>query len=152
MGRLHSIDSERRLYVLNACPGFTCLGFDYAERRTAGVLAWLRREGADLPEFSHPAAPGSAERFAQYEETMEAGRTFNRISGKRCPSEMEPQLQGLEGKRVEVVDRHGERRRFYVGKSSGWMPCHLEVSRRNSSGGPAAMGAPFKSVVAVGAR
>jgi len=45
-----------------------------------------------------------------------------------------------------VVDRHGERRRFRVGKSTGWMPCHLEIARCNSTGGPAVTGAPFQSV------
>lgn len=60
--------------------------------------------------------------------------------------EVAPQLVGLEGRRVEVVDAYGETRRFTVGRSSGWMPCHLEIARRDSNGGPAVTGAPFKSV------
>ena len=59
---------------------------------------------------------------------------------------------GLENKRVEVVDAYGETRRFYVGKSTGYIPIHLEISRRNSSGGPAVTGTPFKSIRVVGAR
>jgi hypothetical protein len=57
-----------------------------------------------------------------------------------------PQLVGLEGWRVEVVDKWGEKRRFIVGRSTGWKPCHLEISRRTSLGGSAVMGAPFQSV------
>jgi hypothetical protein len=56
------------------------------------------------------------------------------------------ELVGLEGYRVEVVDSHGEKRRFIVGRSTGWQPIHIELSKRTSSGGIGVMGAPFKSV------
>ena len=45
------------------------------------------------------------------------------------------QLIGLEGWRVEVVTDYDEKRRFIVGKSTGWIPCHLEISRVSASGG-----------------
>ena len=45
------------------------------------------------------------------------------------------QLVGLEGKRVEVVDNYGEKRRFIVGRSTGWRPCHIERKLRTSHGG-----------------
>jgi hypothetical protein len=44
-------------------------------------------------------------------------------------------LLGLEGKRVEVCDEAGEVRRFWVGRSTGWRPCHIEVKTRRSMGG-----------------
>jgi hypothetical protein len=53
----------------------------------------------------------------------------------RDNSKLSPQLIGKEGYRVEAVDKHGERRRFIVGKSAGWRPCHLEIKRHISSGG-----------------
>lgn len=53
-------------------------------------------------------------------------------------SELTEQLNGLEGWRVEVVTDYGEKRRFIIGISTGWKPIHLEVARRDSSGGPAA--------------
>lgn len=46
-----------------------------------------------------------------------------------------PQLTGLEGWRVEVVDHDGQRRRFIVGRSTGWRPIHLEIKTRRSLGG-----------------
>lgn len=53
-------------------------------------------------------------------------------------SGLSPQLVGLEGWRVEVVTTYDKTRRFIVGRSTGWKPCHLEISRRNAYGGPAA--------------
>lgn len=45
------------------------------------------------------------------------------------------QLRGLEGYRVEVLDRYGQTRRFNVGRSTGWRPCHLELRNKASRGG-----------------
>jgi hypothetical protein len=57
---------------------------------------------------------------------------------QRDNSHMTSQLIGLEGCRVEVLDASGERRRFIVGRSTGWRPCHLEIkSERACSGDPA---------------
>jgi hypothetical protein len=53
-------------------------------------------------------------------------------------SDLSPQLAGLEGYRVEVVTTYDETRRFIVGRSTGWRPCSLEITRRDSFGGPAA--------------
>jgi hypothetical protein len=56
-----------------------------------------------------------------------------------------PQLNGLEGWRVEVVtapntfSKGGTTKRFIVGRTRGWRPIHLEVFNRRSRGGaPAA--------------
>jgi hypothetical protein len=58
------------------------------------------------------------------------------------------QLVGLEGWRVEVITTYGEKRRFIVGRSTGWRPCHLEIARRDSSGGGAA-DSRYESVKAI---
>lgn len=50
------------------------------------------------------------------------------------------QLVGLEGWRVEVITSYGETRRFIVGRSTGWQPCHLEIANRRSTGGSPAEG------------
>jgi hypothetical protein len=48
-------------------------------------------------------------------------------------------LIGKEGWRVQVRDTaDSEPRRFIVGKSTGWRPCHLEVHNQRSLGGPPA--------------
>ncbi len=56
----------------------------------------------------------------------------------RSDSGLSPQLTGLEGWQVEVTDHYGETRRFIVGKSTGWIPCHLEIKTARSSGGNSA--------------
>ena len=55
------------------------------------------------------------------------------------------QLRGKEGYRVEVVTDYDETRRFIVGRSTGWRPCHIEVNNRRSLGGPGAESS-YKSV------
>lgn len=61
-------------------------------------------------------------------------------------SDLSPQLVGLEGYRVSVLDMDGTERRFIVGRSTGWRPCHLELhNRRSRGGGPAAKS--YKRVV-----
>lgn len=64
----------------------------------------------------------------------------------RDNSGLTAQLIGFEGWRVEVVDQANVIRRFIVGKSTGWRPCHLEISRRNAFGGLAADSRGYKSV------
>ena len=155
---LDSIDEERKLYNIKCSGGYTCLGFDVCEKKTKEVLAWMsdrvkvyNANSSIVTTFAeimtkHMPEKGTPEAYDFYERIMELGRKFNELTNERCEAELIPELKGLEGKRVEVTDIYEPRpRRFYVGKSTGWMPCHLEISRVNSHGGPAAMG-PYKSV------
>ena len=143
---LHHIDQESRLYVIHDGNGYSCLGFEYARKRTEGLAVWLSRSAPN------PDVWGMEEGYRTYQAFLDLGREHHARTGLRCPAELTPELVGLERKRVEVVDRWGEKRRFWVGKSTGWMPCHLEIATTRSSGGPAVMGAPFKSVRVVRAR
>lgn len=129
---LKCINQDRRLFVIPAGGGYSCLGFDVAKRQTDAVAAWLKR-----PDLAAPAEVGTVEAWRAYQAAMEAGRAHNAATGERCAMDLTPALIGLEGRRVKVTTPDGEESRFWVGKSSGWSPCHLEISRRNSSGGPA---------------
>ena len=140
-----TINAEQELYVIPAGHGYSCLGFDVCLVRHRAVAAWLRSEGLDADDLP-PQARGTIRAYKAYRTLLNRAGAYCQRTGKRCPAELTPQLTGLEGKRVEVIDRHGERRRFQVGKSTGWMPCHLEIARRDSTGGPAVTGAPFQSV------
>jgi len=139
------INAEQELYVIPDSSGYSCLGFDVLIARYNAIGEWLRGEGLqqdDLP----PDARGTMRAYTAYRTLLDRAGAYCQRNKLRCPAELTPQLTGLEGKRVEVVDRNGERRRFIVGKSMGWLPIHLEIARRNSSGGPAVTGAPFQSV------
>jgi hypothetical protein len=124
------------LFCIPAGKGFTCLGFDVCRERTARVAAWLQR-----PDLAPKARRGSLRSFGEYARAMRIAATYCGVTGTRCEVELSPQLVGLEGKRVEVVDtwEGATPRRFIVGKSTGWCPCHLEIATRRSMSGGAAM-------------
>lgn len=124
------------VYVLRCGGGVSCLGFAVCDKRTAGVAQWLESTG--YKGKIAPSAPtASPQAFARYVAVMAAGAAHSRATGARCPAELTPQLIGLEGKRVEVTDSDGEKRRFRVGKSTGWSPIHLEIEGRANGGGAA---------------
>ena len=140
-----TVNEERELYIIPEAGGYSCLGFDVLLRRNNAVCNWLRENGHNVREIP-PDLRGTLEAYAIYREIMRQGGAFNLEMDKRCNADLTPQLTGLEGSRVEVVDRYGETRRFYVGKSTGWFPVHLEIKRCDSSGGGAVTGTPFESV------
>lgn len=126
-----TVNLECRLYVIPAGTGYTSLGFEVAEHRRAAVLSWATGKAAT------PAGNlGALEHYQAYSDAMAQGQRHFAATGQRCPAELTPALIGLEGKRVEVREPHGgEKRRFWVGKSTGWMPCHLEIKTKRSHGG-----------------
>lgn len=139
-----SINTEQELYVIDVGPGYTCQGFDNVLDEIERIVIELVGRGA-LPDtyLDNELAKVKAERG-----TMQAWDTLQNLrdrlkqvcdeQGERAVAGLSPQLTGLEGHRVEAITTYGETRRFIVGKSTGWMPCHLEVARRDSSGGGAA--------------
>lgn len=140
--QLHSINTEQRVYVMPCGDGFSCYGFDVLDRKARAVLLWIvehyNGRALTLQEREKLAAgfpaPGTAEHFAACADAMAKGAAHAAKTGKRCPAELVPALIGLEGKRVEC-EHYGERVRFYVGKSTGWMPGHLMIKTRRSTGG-----------------
>lgn len=137
--KLHSINAEQGLYVMPCGDGFSTYGFEYLDRTARAVAAWSKV----IPPL---ATPGTEAHFEQCAAIMAHGAKYAAKTGARCDAELTLQLVGLEGARVEIVDADGKRRRFKVGKSTGWMPCHLELANSRSHGGVAVYGAPFQSV------
>lgn len=81
---------------------------------------------------------------AKWDSLSEGER--NRLRSK---AGLSPQLLGLEGWRIEVEsEMTGERRRFIVGRSTGWVPCHVELPKRTSRSGVSASW-KYKSVRAL---
>lgn len=145
---LHSINEEQRLYVLNAGDGYSCLGFDVAFNQAVKVQKWLLENGQTC-EVPLENLKGTENGYKQYQRIMAAGAAYYEATGKRCFAELTPELERLKGKRVEVIDCDGNKRRFWVGMSTGWLPVHLEIAKSTSSGGPAVYGSPFRSVKVV---
>jgi hypothetical protein len=145
---LAKVDKNQSLFVLKYDYGYSCLGFNVVKQKSEKLLKWLSDRGVKFEEEfgAGELSYGDELAFEQYEALMKLASDFcykHRIS---CDIDLVSQLIGLEGNRVEVVDCYGDKRRFIVGKSIGWMPAHLEILRRNSSGGGVVIGAPFKSV------
>lgn len=145
-----TVNKEQKLFVLDHGHGVTCLGFDVVLNRTRKLQDWIYKSMGVMPSKLHRR--GSMASYRMYKAVSKDAQELCTKNHVQCPIELEPQLIGLEGHRVEVIDAYDERRRFIVGKSTGWMPCHLEISRIDSMGGPCVMGSPFKSVTDLGKR
>lgn len=128
--KLSKVNKEARLYVMAEAGGYSCYGFDVLDRKGRALAAEL---GADWTERK-----GTKKAFKRYDDLLSIARAINAATKRRFACELSPQLVGLEGRRVEVVTTYGETRRFWVGKSTGFIPCHLEIMRVNSTGGGAA--------------
>lgn len=131
--KLRCINKTARLYVMAADEArgtVSCYGFDNAHRMTAAFAAWLER-----PDLAPPARKGTRKAYAAYQAALAAASAHAHANRVRCPAALTPALIGLEGARVEVQAPGREPRRFWVGKSTGWLPIHLEIARRTSHGG-----------------
>ncbi|MBK5963847.1 hypothetical protein CCR95_07040 [Thiocystis minor] len=117
--------NHQHLYYLNG----SCIGHENAERRRHAVLAWLGLPCAVVPL-------GTDEHLQAYQKAMRLGEAHHAKTGKRCPALLTPELIGLEDARVAILDPEGrETRRFWVSRSTGWMPVHLSIPRITSHGG-----------------
>ena len=135
-----TVNIEQELFVISCGTGYTCLGFDVCFDRSTKLAQEL---GVTVPMKRYKATKGA---YEYYERLIGIARERHNKTGWRSNSELTPQLIGLEEKRVEVKDRYGEIRRFKVGKSTGFIPCHLELANSRSTSGGAVMGAPFEYV------
>jgi hypothetical protein len=138
-----TINSEQALYVIPCGKGFTCLGFDVCIDRATNYARWLTEHGvtAKRPDVIQR---GTLDAYHAYQQLISQIGELFATTNARCDVDLTPELFGLEGRRVEVIDKWGETRRFIVGKSTGFVPIHLEVKTRRSLGG--VMGAPFRSL------
>lgn len=116
-------------YVIKTASGVSTLGFDVVLERIERYALNLFIEDLPMP------ARGSRQAYDTLRSLEDALHKHWEETGEQAVCDLSPQLIGLEGYRVKVVDSHGVERRFIVGKSTGWIPIHLEIVRRDSSGG-----------------
>lgn len=143
MSSLHSINADQRLYVLACGSGYSCLGFDVADRKGRAVAAWA------MFTWPEDVTPGTPEHYGAYLAAMKAGSDFALLTGRRCMADTVPELERWNGWRVEVTYPNGDKRRFNVGRSMGWMPCTLEIHNARSHGGPGAYFPPGSTVTPI---
>jgi hypothetical protein len=141
-----TINEKQRLFVIKIEGGYTCLGFDVCEKRTMALRAELKRVTYQRYDDDPLPPNGSIESYNRYEELIEIAHKYNKSTGYRFMYELTPQLIGLEGKAVEVEQFDGEKRKFIIGRSMGFIPVHIEIEKSSDHGGSAVYGAPFKSV------
>ena len=112
-----TVNVDQALYVISCGTGCSCLGFDVCVDRATKYAEWLTDRGvaAHAPEASER---GSLDAYRQYRALIALVGELCTARRIRCDVELTPQLVGLENRRVDVVDRWSERKRFLVGKSS----------------------------------
>lgn len=132
------INKEQKLYVIPSGNGFSCLGFKVASRKAEAL-------NKELSANLKLSRAGSKNLYAQYTKLLKIAAKKSK-TGWRSQSELIPEFIGREGWRVEVVTSYGETNRFIIGRSTGFIPCHLEIKKSNSYGGVSVMGYPFKSL------
>lgn len=134
-----TVNRGQCLYVIPESGGYSCLGFQVCAEKTNR----LKRELESLPSLGEglrqevenmPQLWGNIEAYNQYKRLIDICAIVHSATGYRFKSELSEQLIGLEGKRVEVTEL-GEKYRFWVGKSTGFIPCHLEIKTTRSYGG-----------------
>lgn len=125
------VNVEQGLYVIDCGAGYSCLGFQVCLDRIA-------RLAKELGEEVSPGPPGDIGNYTLLEDLQEKAYKIHRNTGRRFECELTPQLKGLEHRLVEVEDEFGEVRKFRVGRSTGWIPVHLEIGKLSDSGGVAA--------------
>lgn len=168
--KLHSINKAQRLYRVACGTGTSSCGFDALDKRARAVAEWLRDNEAGTGQHidvarrflqatgadgaGPSAVPGEPAHFGLCAAVLDAGARYAAATGKQCPAELVPQFIGLEGKRVEVhypvPDGGTVRERFYIGKSAGWLPVHLALKTRRSTGGLPARLPPDASFAVIG--
>jgi hypothetical protein len=126
---LKQINQDQRLYVIPEAGGCSCLGFDVAERKRVDVLTWL---GLPVPSVEI----GTEAAYEAYESAMTEGRAHYQRTGERCFADCDSRVRDLVGRQVDVHSTNGETRRFTIGRSSGWMPCLLEIQDGDNFGDP----------------
>ena len=136
-----TINRAQELYLIPAGRGFTTLGFNVCLDR---ISKYAQSLGLDADPCN--TERGSMAAYQYYQSLSVAIKSRWETTGEVCTADLTPQLIGMEGKRVEVVDCNGITRRFWVGRSTGWVPCHIALSRISQHGGPAAWGDPFQSI------
>jgi hypothetical protein len=140
MKNLVKINKEQKLYVIPCGNGYSCYGFEVLKNKLNKLAKEYNREDLSVKRL------GTIKTYNNYLKVIKIAEKRFKTENYRSKSELIPEFIGKEGKRVEVITIYGKKQRYIIGKSSGFIPCHLEIKQRNSSGGGSVIGYPFKSI------
>ena len=126
---------------------FTTKTFEGAEavaRHCGGravAIARINGEWSEVDDSIAPEAFAIKLQGAFVDMTQAIWSRLNDLERSRARdySGLTRQLLNLEGWRVEVEGHDGEVRRFLVGRSAGWRPCHLELRDIRAASGASAL-------------
>jgi len=133
-----TVNHKQGLFVIPNGEGVSCLGFDVCRNRTIAL-------GNEMKESYELHEKNTIEAYNEYRRLVDTAFAKNLATGWRSQSELIPEFIGKEGKKVTVTDNYGETRTFRIGKSTGFIPCHLEIEG-NEDGGGAVTGYPFSVI------
>ena len=134
-----TINKKQKLYVIPCGEdGYSCYGFDVVQHKRM-----LLADELGVPHVKYRT--GSMKAYKEYMRLVEMARQKNEATGWRSQSDLYKPFIGNEGKRVEVVYTWGEKERFIIGRSTGWIPCHITIKRKDSYGGSGVLNDSIKS-------
>lgn len=123
-----TIDRETKRYTIKVGNSYSCYGFDVVKRRAVGLSKEL---GIPL----QAKYKGTMKMYREYVKLVNEARKRHESTGFRSQIELFKPFIGHEGRRVEVEWTWDEKERFYIGRSTGCIPCHLIIKTRRSPGG-----------------
>jgi hypothetical protein len=117
------------------------IDYDAVLERIERYSIELAGRGALPPEYIElpvQAKRGTRQAYDVFRNLMDALEKTVKEQGDHAVADLCPQLAGLEGHRVEVMDVGSMRkRRFRVALSHGWLPVHMEIPGHGYEGQPA---------------
>lgn len=123
--------------------------FDGVQDEIERVTIELAGRGAvseDMIDNPHQPPRGTVQAWDHLQNMRERLRDVCSHQGESAVAGLSPQLTGLEGQAVIVVDEPGSTpRRITVAVSGGWMPHHLEI-RMDGNGTPVPARIEYESV------
>lgn len=125
-----TINAKDRLYVISEGNGYSCLGFDVLDNRATRLAKEL-----GLPWCS--SLPHDENKYRLFSKLQDVAHDRVMKTGNRIECELHPALVAYYHERVEVTFENGNKERFRVGRSTGWIPCLLRLYNSRSSGGMA---------------
>ena len=129
-----SINKKQQLYVINYGNNYSCLGFDVVNNKIIALCNVLNIK--NICKYK-----GTKKAYTFYSKLLKIAHETN----KTFDIELYKPFIGNEGSRVEIVYNWGDVERGIIGKSTGFMPCHILLKRCDSIGGGSILKDSIKS-------